>query len=127
MPTVFELKKTAFSQALNQLEKALNAPETEFTRDASIQRFEFSYELAWKTLKCYLATLDITTLSPKETLTAAYKQGLLEDANSWGELHQKRNLTSHTYDAKLAESIFHYLKKEGVYLFIALRDKLDSL
>jgi nucleotidyltransferase substrate binding protein (TIGR01987 family) len=125
--TNFELRKNSFAKALHQLEKALNEPETEYTRDASIQRFEFTYELAWNALKSYLATLDITTLSPKETLKTAYKQGLLEDANAWSELHQKRNLTSHTYDADLAQSIYNYLKTEGVHLFISLNQTLDNL
>jgi nucleotidyltransferase substrate binding protein (TIGR01987 family) len=127
MTSVFELKKNAFVKALNQLEKALNEPETEYTRDASIQRFEFTYELAWKALKIYLSTLDITTLSPKETLKASYQQGLLEDADAWSELHQKRNLTSHTYDADLAESIYRYLKKDGLSLFSALKRRMDAL
>lgn len=55
--TPLELRKNAFFNALKQLEKALNEPKTEYTRDASIQRFEFTYELAWNALKSYLATL----------------------------------------------------------------------
>lgn len=112
---------------LIQLEKALHEPESEFIRDAVIQRFEFTYELAWKTLKAYLATLDITALNAKETLKAAYQQGLLVDADAWGTLHQKRNLTSHTYDEALAEALYHYLKTDGITLFISLRNTLDHL
>jgi nucleotidyltransferase substrate binding protein (TIGR01987 family) len=126
MTTPFELKKTAFTKALSQLEKALKEPETEYMRDASIQRFEFTYELAWNMLKVFLATLDLVTLSPKETLKTAYQQGLLKDANAWTELHQKRNLTSHTYDAELAESIYKYLKNEGLPLFKALQETMES-
>jgi nucleotidyltransferase substrate binding protein (TIGR01987 family) len=126
MTTPFELKKTAFTKALSQLEKALKEPETEYMRDASIQRFEFTYELAWNMLKVFLATLDIVTLSPKETLKTAYQQGLLKDANAWTELHQKRNLTSHTYDAELAESIYKYLKNDGLALFKALQETMES-
>ena len=125
--TPLELKKNAFLKALSQLEKALNEPETEYTRDASIQRFEFTYELAWKSLKSYLATIDIITLSPKETLKVAYQQGLLKDGDAWSELHQNRHLASHTYDADLAESIYHYLKTEGVHLFIALKQTIENL
>lgn len=44
---------------------------------SAMQRFEFTYELACKTLKTYLATLDLSVLSPKETLKVAYQQGLL--------------------------------------------------
>jgi nucleotidyltransferase substrate binding protein (TIGR01987 family) len=122
----FELRKIAFVKALSQLEKALNEPETEYIRDACIQRFEFTYELAWNMLKNYLATMDIITLSPKETLKEALKQGLLANGDAWSELHQKRNLTSHTYNAELAESIYHYLKIEGLSLFLDLKLIMDS-
>ena len=99
----------------------------EYIRDATIQRFEFTYELAWKTLKAYLLTKDILVLNPKETLQTAYQQGLLQDANAWSELHMKRNLTSHSYDEALAEQIYSYLKAEGLSLFIALKNTLDEI
>lgn len=124
--TPFEFKKQTFGKALSQLEKALNEPENEFIRDAAIQRFEFTYELAWKTLKFYLATLDIVVLSPKDTLKAAYQQGLLINAEGWGQLHVNRNLTSHTYDTDLAESIYHYLKTDGLALFQSLQKTLEQ-
>ena len=123
----FQLKQQAFERALGQLEKALSEPASEYVRDATIQRFEFTYELAWKTLKAYLATLDLTVLSPKEALKVAFQQGLLTDAKGWGELHVKRNLTSHTYDEQLAEEIYCYLKKEGLSLFLELKKTLSKL
>ena len=121
---IFCFKRDQFEKALGQLQKALEAPKSEYTRDAVIQRFEFTYELAWKALKVYLATQDLQVLSPKETLKVAYQQGLIADASVWSELHLKRNLTSHTYDEQLAEAIYDYLKVSGVFLFVALEEKL---
>ncbi|MCH9690274.1 MAG: nucleotidyltransferase substrate binding protein [Gammaproteobacteria bacterium] len=123
---VFEFKRGQFEKALGQLKKALDAPKSEYTRDAVIQRFEFTYELAWKALKAYLKTQDIQVLSPKETLKVAYQQGLIADASAWSELHLKRNLTSHTYDEGLAETIYDYLKASGFMLFSALQTKLND-
>lgn len=120
----FKLKEEAFEKALNQLEKALKQPKSEYIRDAVIQRFEFTYELAWKTIKAYLSTLDLTVLSPKEALKIAYQQGLITDAAAWSELHVKRNLTSHTYDEILADEIYGYLQKEGLSLFLSLQQTL---
>jgi nucleotidyltransferase substrate binding protein (TIGR01987 family) len=125
--TPFELKRQTYEKALQQLEKALKQPKSEFIRDTVIQRFEFTYELAWKTLKNYLATLDITVLNPKEILKSAYQQGLLADANAWSQLHQLQNLTSHAYDEPLAESIYEFLKSEGIVLLITLQNKLRTL
>ncbi|MFZ4077404.1 MAG: HI0074 family nucleotidyltransferase substrate-binding subunit [Legionellaceae bacterium] len=123
----FKLKQQAFNRALQKLDEALREPASEYIRDAAIQRFEFTYELAWKTLKAYLSSQDIVVLSPKETLQVAYQQGLLQDANAWSELHMKRNLTSHTYDEVLAEEIYNYLKAEGLSLFITLKNTLEQL
>jgi nucleotidyltransferase substrate binding protein (TIGR01987 family) len=123
----FMLKRQAFVQALTKLEKALKEPYSEYIRDAVIQRFEFTYELAWKTLQAYLATVDLIVLSPKETLKVAYQQKLLINADAWSELHLKRNLTSHTYDEKLAYDVYVYLKNEGILLFLALKNTLGQL
>ena len=123
----FQLKLLAFKRALGQLEKALNAPFSEYVRDAAIQRFEFTYELAWNTLKAYLATIDLSALNAKETLKIAYQQGLITDAKGWGELHVKRNLTTHTYDEKLADDIYTWLKKDATTLFKALEKTLSQL
>ena len=123
----FLLKLKAFQRALSQLEKALNEPFSEYVRDAAIQRFEFTYELAWNTLKVYLATLDLIVLNPKETLKMAYQQGLITNAKAWSELHVKRNLTLHTYDEQLAADIYSWLKKDGIVLFHALEKTLSQM
>ena len=120
----YQLKQQAFENALLQLGKALDQPVSEYIRDAAIQRFEFTYELAWKTLQAYLASIDIMVLSPKETLKIAYQQGLLHDANAWSELHMQRNLTRHTYDEKLADKVYCYLKQSGLQLFVELKKHL---
>ena len=121
----FKLKKELFEQVLLRLDKVLQEPESEYIRDAAIQRFEFTYELAWETLQAYLSLMDLIVLSPKETLKVAHEQGLIFDASAWSELHQQRNLTSHTYDQKLAESVYDYLKLQGLQLFIELKDMLN--
>ena len=123
----FHLKQEQFEKALMQLQKALAAPKSEYLRDAVIQRFEFTYELAWKALKAYLATQDLQVLSPKETLKVAFQQGLIDDGSAWSELHFKRNLTTHTYDEALAEEIYMYLKNSGVFLFVTLQEKLREV
>ena len=75
-----------FLSALERLKEALARPEDSFLRDASIQRFEFTYELAWEAIKLWLQTKDITVLNAKETLQAALEQGLIADGNGWSEL-----------------------------------------
>ncbi len=93
----------------------------------TIQRFEFTYELAWKTLKLYLETKDIDVRNAKDTLKAAFEQGLIQNADDWSELHQKRNLTSHTYDEALAQEIYLFIKQKGIHLLQTLDAQFNQL
>jgi nucleotidyltransferase substrate binding protein (TIGR01987 family) len=112
-----------FLTAVTRLEEALAQPENSFMCDATIQRFEFTYELAWKALKLWLETKDITVLNAKDTLQAALEQGQLSDGNGWSQLHRMRNLTSHTYDEAQAVQVYRFIKNDGFQLFRALADK----
>lgn len=120
-------RKSEFKHALNRLADALAQPTNEYTRDASIQRFEFTYELAWKALKNYLLTKDIDVRNAKDTLAAALEQGLITNGEAWSGLHRQRNLTSHTYDLDLALTVYDYLKETGLNLFLQLAQTLEKL
>lgn len=115
-----------FLTAVTRLEEALMQPENSFMRDATIQRFEFTYELAWKALKLWLERKDITVLNAKDTLQAALEQGLLADGNGWSQLHRMRNLTSHTYDEAQAVRVYQFIKNDGVQLFRALAEQVRT-
>ena len=120
-------RKKEYSNAVTRLKDALNQPVNEYLQDAAIQRFEFTYELAWKTLKLYLETKDIDVRNAKDTLKAAFEQGFIKNADDWTELHQKSNLTNHTYDAALAKEVYDFLKQKGIYLFSTLDDQFQRL
>jgi nucleotidyltransferase substrate binding protein (TIGR01987 family) len=115
-----------FLSALLRLQEALAQPENTFLRDASIHRFEFTYELAWKSIKLWLESKEILTFSAKETLQAALDQGLLVDGNGWSQLHHMRNLTSHTYDEAQALLVYGFIKNEGIRLFLDLAKEASS-
>ncbi len=75
--------------------------------DASIQRFEFCVELAWKSLReILLRDHSLETASPKTTLQAAYRVALIGDEATWLAMLRDRNLSSHTYREALAREIF---------------------
>ena len=83
--------------ALNQLEK-----------EGVIQRFEFSFELAWKTLKDFMEQDGgvFTTITPRQVLKDAFAAKILADGQVWIDMLDHRNLLSHTYDlAKFAEAV----------------------
>jgi nucleotidyltransferase substrate binding protein (TIGR01987 family) len=115
-----------FLSAYERLKEALAQPENSFLRDASIQRFEFTYELAWKAIKLWLEGKDIIVLNAKDTLQAALEQGVIAKGNEWSELHRMRNLTSHTYDETQAIRVYQFIKRDGIELFSELAVKVRS-
>jgi len=106
----------SLGNALSQLEKALQEPGNPIVRDASIQRFEFSYELCWKTLKIYLEEMHgIRAVSPRLVFKEAFALDLLENEDIFIEMIESRNTLSHTYNEDQAQSIYvkcgEYLKE----------------
>ena len=94
--------------ALATLDEALSLPFSVIVRDAAIQRFEYSFESAWKLLKGYLETQEgIVCNSPKGCFREALQTGLLSRAETETCLimTDDRNLTSHTYLEALAARI----------------------
>lgn len=113
----------SFEKSLKRLEEILEKEETEITRDAAIQRFEFTIELAWKLTQKFLRSEEIICRSPKECLKEAFKFGLIKDDPRWLEMLNDRNLTVHTYDEETAKEIYDRLPK---YLEV-LKDLLNGL
>ena len=91
--------------ALARLDEALRLPVSVIVRDAAIQRFEYSFESAWKLLRVYLEVHEgIVCNSPKGCFREALQAALLSRAEIEVCLimTDDRNLTSHTYLEALA-------------------------
>jgi nucleotidyltransferase substrate binding protein (TIGR01987 family) len=109
-------KLIQFEKALNKLKDILNKEESEEIRDATIKRFESTFELWWKSLQEFFKEKGITCRSPKDCFKQAFSYGLIENEDIWINIIQDRNLTTHTYQEEIAKEI--YLKiKEYVYYF----------
>ena len=97
--------------ALERLREALQEPETNtLVVDATIQRFEFTIELYWKTLKRLLAEEGVKSLSPRETLQEAYRVRWIQNETAWLQMLRDRNETSHIYDEATARRIYANIK-----------------
>ena len=100
-----------YHHALAQLAEAVQIytadPGDALYRDGLIQRFEFTVELAWKSLKEYLedqgAVISINT--PRAILKEAFAAGIITDGEQWNAILTARNITSHVYDEKTADGI----------------------
>ena len=127
---------TSFEKATISLEIAINEykkTESEFVRDSCIQRFEYTYELAWKTIKRFLESTspnpnEIDLLSFQELIREANEKGLLlTDWDTWKLYRVYRGTTSHAYDADKAIEIYNEIPgflNEVQYLIVQLKKHL---
>ena len=93
-----------------KLEEALSAEVTELNQDATIQRFEFTFEIAWKLMNTILKENGIEAYGIKTTIREATNFGLIEDPLQWFNFLESRNLSTHTYDSEEARKIYEDLK-----------------
>ncbi|KPV41891.1 hypothetical protein AN478_00390 [Thiohalorhabdus denitrificans] len=103
----------SLNKAVARFAEALDAPETAMNRDATIQRFEFCFELAWKVIQETARGQGLSCQSPKSCLRLAFQQGWLDDEERWLAMLEDRNRTSHTYDEAFAHQLYGRL---GAYL-----------
>ncbi|MGE5528949.1 MAG: nucleotidyltransferase substrate binding protein [Patescibacteria group bacterium] len=97
-------------------------------RDGVIQRFEFTFELTWKTLKAYFEEEGLQNLtSPKSVLREAYAAGIIGDEGLWLDMLRDRNLTTHIYKQELAKQIAIGIEKRYLIALQAVVDKLKDL
>ena len=95
--------------ALSRLDLALAQPVNEFVRDSSIQRFEFTFELFWKSLKAYAEESGLEAFSPRDSIRITFQLGVIQESPEWFRMLEDRNLTSHTYNEATADSIYSHL------------------
>ncbi|MFM7275753.1 MAG: HI0074 family nucleotidyltransferase substrate-binding subunit, partial [Gammaproteobacteria bacterium] len=96
-----------WASALDRLDEALALPaDAPLLIDGTMQRFEFCFELAWKSLKLMLSEQEgIAIASPRQALEQAFALGWILPEEPWLQMLQDRNLSSHTYRQGLAREI----------------------
>ena len=106
---------------------------SQLEQEGVIQRFEYTFELAWKTLKDYLENAGVTLdqITPRSVIKAAFAAKLIDDGQAWIDMLTHRNLMSHTYDCTKFQEVVaalkdRYLAKlEAMYLLLKSQ-KLES-
>lgn len=106
--------KNALAALDRGLKRALAAPHDEELRDACIQRFEFTYELSWKMIKRRLerdlpSPESLDGMNFRTLMRVAAEQGIIHNPTNWFVYREKRNITSHTYNAEKAAEVFALL------------------
>lgn len=117
-----------FIKALDQLTKFIEKGElNELEKQGLIQCFEYTYELAWNTMKDYFEAQGETgIMGSRDAFRLAFKRGLVQDGETWMDMIKKRTLTVHTYNEDVAEEIAAAIVNRYYSEFLALRTTMES-
>ena len=115
----------AVSRLTEALDELTNNPDSSVIRDGVIQRFEFTFELAWKSLREYMqdqgADMSGIVFS-KQVFKAAYAAEIIHNDQIWLAMLDSRNVTSHVYDDKQAAGVVTDVRDKYVPHLIALAE-----
>lgn len=118
-----------YLKALSQLEKfiekgnALNELEVQ----GMIKAFEYTFELAWNTMKDYYESQGDTGIQgSRDAIRMAFRRGLIIDGENWMKMIESRIKTSHTYNEETANEIAEAVMFTYYDLFLSLRGKLET-
>lgn len=103
-----------YERALAQFNEAITLskerPLSNLERQGLIQAFEFTHELAWKTLQDYFRYQGISDIvGSRDVFRKSLEVGLIHDGAKWFESIQSRNLTSHVYDQEVVNDLIQVI------------------
>lgn len=94
-------------KANKRLKEAVKAKSTRMNKDATIQRFEFTFELGWKTMQEYIKDQGLVEcFGPNNCIREAARIKLIDNPEQWIGFLKARNLIAHTYNEKIADKIY---------------------
>ena len=121
-----------YDKAFKQLENAVNLAKqrqlSELERQGLIQGFEYTYELAWNTIKDFYENQgEMEIQGSRDAIRLAFKRGLINDGDSWMAMIKSRTLTSHTYDEKIVKAVVDEIINCYYDEFLKLKKTLGQL
>lgn len=120
--------KPAFLQLKNAVELAKSRELSELEKQGLIQSFEFTHELAWQVMKDYFFYQGNPNITGSRDATReAFSKNLIADGDGWMEMIKSRNLTSHTYNKKVADEITDKIKNQYFELFSEFLNRMTKL
>ena len=109
---VYALNK--LETAFTRLQQAAGRVVDDLDRDGVIQRFEFTFELLWKTAKIFLEYEGVRCAGPRSCIKEGVRREVLSEGEVLLDMLEDRNKTTHIYDEHTAEEIFERIKNRYV-------------
>jgi nucleotidyltransferase substrate binding protein (TIGR01987 family) len=118
-----------YQKALSQLQKFIEKGQlSELEEQGLIKSFEYTYELAWNTLKDFLEFKGQSEIyGSRDAIRKAFQLGIIADGDGWMDMLKSRNKTSHTYNEDTANEVNKAIISRYYILFQALDSKMKLL
>lgn len=116
-----------FEDAFSRLKEGIASAKNELGWDGVVQRYEFTFELLWKTLKIFLNDKGIDARTPKDVFKEAFKLDWLEEEEVFLNMLEDRNLCSHVYDQQTSRKIVDRITKKYISAIETVLNKLRSI
>lgn len=103
----WEQRFSNYQKALAQLKEVVSQPElNKFEEQGLVKAFEYTFELAWNTLKDFLEYQGFADIvGSRDAIRTAFNESILSDGHIWMRMIESRNRTSHTYNEATAREI----------------------
>lgn len=118
-----------YQKALAQLNEFLSLQNpSKFENQGLIKAFEYTYELAWNTIKDFYEYQGESNIQgSRDAIRLAFKRGLIQDGETWMNMIQSRIDTSHTYNESTAQKVIDDIYKLYIPLFNSLEIEFKNL
>ena len=133
-PPRWHYRFASYRRAFLLLREALDEEQlTQLEREGTIQRFEYTMELAWKVMKDYLEAQNVvlSQVTPRAVIRAAFQAQLVDDGEAWMDALDDRNKMSHTYNFEHFEVVLDNVRARYLAamddLHMRLFDELEGL
>jgi nucleotidyltransferase substrate binding protein (TIGR01987 family) len=119
-----------YSDAFKQLESAVKniSEPSDLEKEVTIQRFEFTHELAWQVMKDYLEYEGIQGITGSRSASReAFKTGLITNGQTWMDMIESRNRTVHTYQEEILRNEYSKIIAHYFQAFEEFHNKMKEL
>jgi nucleotidyltransferase substrate binding protein (TIGR01987 family) len=125
----WEQRFANYRKALAQMQCFIDKKDlSNLEKQGLIKSFEYTYELAWNTMKDFLEFKGQTDIfGSRDAIRIAFSTGLITEGEDWMDMLKNRNATSHTYNEEVAEEIAQAILTVYFRLFVQLKAKFESL
>ncbi len=119
-----------FSRAFSLLREALEGEAStlnQLEREGVIQRFEYTFELAWNLLKDRLEYdgVSLPTVTPRQVIRQAFQAKLIQDGDAWVDMLTDRNRMSHTFDCAKFATVVDRIQQHYLTILGELHERLS--